>query len=71
VSYRFLTHRRRPEFRLVVREDRPFPEEGRAGDWTQGRVREPGDVNEQVRGAVERTGYCLFRIGLSFADIPE
>jgi hypothetical protein len=69
--YRFLVHRRHPTYRLVVREERPFPPEGREADWRESRVREASDVNEQVRDDVEREGYSLFRIGLSLADVPD
>ena len=69
--YRFFVHQRHPAFRLVVREDRPFPAEGVEADWRQTRVREEADVNDQVRGDVARDGYSLFRIGLSFGDLPE
>jgi len=68
--YRFLVLRRHEAFRLVVREDRPFPEGGIEADWRETRVREAEDVNDQVRGDVERDGYSLFRIGLTFADLP-
>ncbi|WP_296600339.1 hypothetical protein [Phenylobacterium sp.] len=69
--YRFLVHRRHEAFRLVVREDRPFPADGAEADWRETRVREAEDVNDQVRGDVERDGYSLFRIGLRFADLPK
>jgi hypothetical protein len=68
--YAFHVHRRHPAFRLVTRADRPFPPGGREADWRRTRVREAGDVNDQVRADVERDGYSLFRIGLSFADLP-
>jgi len=68
--YRFLVHERHPAFRLVVREDRPFPLQGVEADWRQTRVRDEADVNDQVRTDVERDGYSLFRIGLTFADLP-
>ena len=29
------------------------------------------DVNAEVREAVDRDGYSLFRIGLSLAEIPK
>ena len=36
-----------------------------------GRTREAGDVNAEVRGAVDKNGYSLFRIGLSLSEIPK
>jgi hypothetical protein len=34
-------------------------------------ARDAGDVHAQVREAVERCGYSLFRIGLSLYEIPK
>jgi len=68
--YRFMVHRRHEAFRLVVREGAAFPAAGIEADWRETRVREAADVNDQVRTDVERDGYSLFRIGLTFADLP-
>jgi hypothetical protein len=35
------------------------------------RTRGAGDVNADVREAVTRDGYSLFRIGLLLSDIPK
>ncbi|MET3845962.1 hypothetical protein [Bradyrhizobium sp. OAE829] len=35
------------------------------------RSREAGDVNAEVREAVDQNGYSLFRIGLSLSEIPK
>jgi len=35
------------------------------------RSRQASDVNTEVREAVDRDGYSLFRIGLSLAEIPR
>jgi hypothetical protein len=67
--YRFLVHRRHDAYRLVVREGVAFPAAGDEADWRETRVREAADVNDQVRADVDRDGYSLFRIGLSFADV--
>jgi hypothetical protein len=69
VSYRFHVHRTRPEYRLVTAEGAAFPEQGRAEDWRFARVRERADTNPDVARLVDETGYCLFRIGLSFDEI--
>lgn len=69
--YRFFVHERHPAFRLVVREGAPFPADGVEADWRQTRVRDEADVNDQVRADVERDGYSLFRIGLTFGDLPR
>lgn len=69
--YRFMVHRRHEAFRLVAREGAAFPAEGIEADWRETRVRDEADVNDQVRADVERDGYSLFRIGLTFADLPE
>ena len=69
--YRFLVHLRHPAYRLVVREDRPFPAGAVAADWRESRVREEADVNDQVREDVSRNGYSLFQIGLRLEDLPD
>jgi hypothetical protein len=35
------------------------------------RTRQAGDVNAEVREAIDKDGYSLFRIGLSLSEIPE
>jgi hypothetical protein len=69
--YRFLVHRRHPAYRLVVRADRPFPAETEEADWRLTRTRSAEDVNAEVRDAVDRDGYSLFKIGLSLSEIPK
>jgi hypothetical protein len=69
--YDFFVHRRHPAFRLVTRADMPFPTGTAKDDWRHTRTREPDDVNGEVRESVTQHGYSLFRIGLSFADIPQ
>ena len=41
------------------------------GEWKLTRSREAGDVNAEVREAVDQNGYSLFRIGLSLSEIPK
>ena len=40
-------------------------------EWKLTPSREAGDVNAEVRDAVDRDGYALFRIGLSLSGIPK
>jgi hypothetical protein len=70
-SYQFFVHVRHPSYRLVTRADVPFPAGTSADEWQLTRSREAGDVNAEVREAVERDGYSLFRIGLSLSEIPN
>ena len=69
--YAFFVHARHPAFRLVVRADAPFPSGTSEADWKRTRTREAADVNAEMREAVERDGYSLFRIGLSLSEIPQ
>lgn len=64
-------HVRFPDYRLVVKADAPFPHETREEEWRFTRSRDAGDVNSEVREAVDRDGYSLFRIGLSLSEIPK
>ena len=64
-------HVRFPDYRLVVKADAPFPSGTSEDEWRLTRSRETDDVNAEVREAVERDGYSLFRIGLSLSEIPK
>lgn len=64
-------HVRLSDYRLVVKADAPFPQGTSEDEWRLTRSREAGDVNAEVREAVDRDGYSLFRIGLSLAEIPK
>lgn len=66
--YLFHVHRTAPAWRLVLAEG-CSPEEFQAADWTFTRLREAEDVNGDVRAACDRDGYCLFKIGASFAEL--
>jgi hypothetical protein len=55
----------------VTRADAPFPSGTRESEWRLTRRRHSDDVNAEVREAVDRDGYSLFRIGLSLAEIPK
>jgi len=71
LSYKFFVHVRHPGYRLVTRADVPFPSGISEEEWKLTRSREAGDVNAEVREAVDREGYSLFRIGLSLSEIPK
>ena len=71
LSYKFFVHVRHPSYRLVTRADVPFPAGTSEDEWKLTRSREAGDVNAEVREAVDRDGYSLFRIGLSLFEIPK
>ena len=66
-----LRARPHPGCRLVTRADAPFPDDTRESEWRLTRSRHADDVNAEVREAVDRDGYSLFRIGLSLLEIPK
>jgi hypothetical protein len=68
--YRFLVHVRHPASRLAVRADAPVLSGTSENDWRLTLSRDAGDVNAEVREAVDRDGYSLFRIGLPLPEIP-
>lgn len=70
-AYAFFVHVRHGAFRLVLKADAPFPPETTETEWRRTRLREAADVNAEIREAVDRDGYSLFRIGLSLSDIPK
>jgi hypothetical protein len=69
--YKFFVHVRHPTFRLVIKADASFPSGSSEDQWRLTRSRHADDVNAEVRDAVDRDGYSLFRIGLSLSDIPK
>jgi hypothetical protein len=69
--YNFFVHARHRSYRLVTRADAPFPGGTREREWRLTRSRHADDVNAEVREAVDRDGYSLFRIGLSLSEIPK
>jgi hypothetical protein len=69
--YNFYVHLRHPSFRLVTKADAPFPAATSEKEWRLSRSRKTHDVNAEVREAVDRDGYSLFRIGLLLGDIPK
>lgn len=71
MSYRFHVHRTRPDYRLVTADGAAFPVGGDEADWRFTRVRERADTNPDVARLVDETGYCLFRIGLSFDEMER
>lgn len=71
VRYNFFVHRRHPDYRLVTLAQTPFPTGTSESDWRLARTRDADDVNAEVREAVARNGYSLFRIGLSLSDLPK
>ena len=69
--YKFFVHCRHAAYRLVTRADAPFPSGASEEDWRLTRSRDASDVHSEVREAVERDGYSLFKIGLLLSEIPE
>jgi hypothetical protein len=69
--YKFLVHDvRHPAYRLVVKADAPVPTSTREDEWRLTRNRDANDINAEVRAAVDRDGYSLFKIGLWLSEIP-
>ena len=69
MSYRFHVHRSKPAYRLVIAEGSPFPAEAREEAWRFTLARDRADTAPDVARLVDETGYCLFKIGLSFDEI--
>lgn len=69
--YRFYRHWRRPNYRLVVRAEDPFPAGTRLVEWELTLERETADTGQDVRIMIAEMGYCLFRMGLTFDDMTK
>lgn len=69
MSYRFHVHRTNPAYRLVIARDAAFPADANEADWRFTLARERADTAPDVARLVDETGYCLFKIGLSFDEL--
>jgi len=69
VSFRFHVHRTKPAYRLVTVDGAAFPADADPQERRFTRVRERADTNPDVARLVDQTGYCLFKIGLSFDEM--
>lgn len=69
MSYRFHVHRAKPAYRLVTADGAGFPKGAVEADWRFTRVRERADTNPDVAKLVDETGYCLFKICMTFDEI--
>lgn len=69
MNYRFHVHRARPAYRLVTADGAGFPEAADPEDWRLTRTRSRADTAPDVARLVDETGYCLFKIGMSFDEI--
>ncbi len=69
MSFRFHVHRTKPAYRLVTVDGAAFPAGADPQERRFTRVRERADTNPDVARLVDQTGYCLFKIGLSFDEM--
>ncbi len=70
-QYLFHVHKSVPRWRLVISSGLGFPRATTADEWRFTRARTADDTNTEVRGMVEEDGYCLFKIGGTFADVAR
>jgi len=70
VSYRFFQHRTAPAYRLVLMTGDPFPAATQAEQWLETRLRAEDDVNPSVIEDCRTQGYSLFKLGVTFDEIP-
>jgi len=68
--HQFFVHVLPPELPARHQGGAPFPDLTSESEWRLTRSRHADDVNAEVREAVDRDGYSLFRIGLSLSEIP-
>ncbi len=71
MNFRFHVHRAKPAYRLVTAEGAAFPSGAREADWRFTASRDRRDTNPDVARLVDETGYCLFKIGLTFDDLAD
>lgn len=70
-QYLFHVHKTAPKWRLVIRADVGFPSATTEEEWRFTRARTADDTNAEVREMIDADGYCLFKIGGTFADIAH
>jgi hypothetical protein len=68
-DYLFHVHSLVPAWRLVLRRGAAAPAGAIMADWRFTRDRTGEDVNPDVRREADEKGYCLFKIGGTFADV--
>lgn len=69
--YRFYAHVELPQWRLVLRGDRPVPAGVSLEQWAPGIERSGADTNPDIRRSVDERGYCLFCIGRTLAELAD
>ena len=67
--YHFYVQAHRPAWRLVRAEGADWQDGAVAADWVFTRARSGADTNPDVKALVDAEGYCLFRLGGTFADV--
>ncbi len=70
-QYLFYVHKTVPRWRLVITSKIGFPSTTKAEEWRFTRARTADDTNTEVREMIDADGYCLFKIGGTFADIER
>ncbi len=71
MAYRFHVHKTAPAWRLVLDDGKAPPADYDPAAWTFTRGREADDVNPDVRRLCDEAGYCLFKMGATFADLAR
>jgi hypothetical protein len=67
--YRFYAHVELPQWRLVLRDDRPVPARVSLEEWAASLERSGPDTNPDIRRSVDEHGYCLFGTGRTLAEL--
>ncbi|MEO0606979.1 MAG: hypothetical protein AAFY82_02020 [Pseudomonadota bacterium] len=71
LEYRFHVHKTVPLWRLVISARKGFPAETTEAQWRFTRARTAEDTNVEVREMIEADGYCLFKVGGTFAQVER
>jgi len=68
-AYVFYRHRTKPQYRLVLKENAPFPAGTTPDQWTDNGRRLEENVSEETCAEVARHGFKLYKLAASFEEL--
>jgi hypothetical protein len=68
-AYVFYRHKAKPQYRLVLKEDAPFPSGTSPDQWVDQGHRLEDNVSEETCAEVARHGFKLYRLAASFEEL--
>jgi hypothetical protein len=67
-TYVFYRHKNNPTYRLVLKQNAPFPSETSPDQWIEAGHHGEDHVSEETQFEVERNGFKLYKLAASFDE---